>query len=82
MENILQDRELININGGVAQALDHIIIRSDKCTKCNVCADYCTNKAIVISQNGVYSIRQDLCNKCGICVGVRPVGAIRKDSLT
>lgn len=81
MDNILQENELLEVSGGAAQALDHFIIRSDICVKCNVCADYCTSGAIVFV-NGVYTIKQALCDKCGTCLGVCPVGAIRKDSLT
>lgn len=81
MNNILQDNELNSVSGGASIALDHFIIRSDLCVKCNVCADYCTNGAIVF-QNGVYTIKRDLCDKCGTCIGVCPAGAIRKDALT
>lgn len=81
MENILQENELSTVSGGAVHALDHFIIRSDICVKCNVCADYCTSGAIVFA-NGVYSISQSICDKCGTCLGVCPVGAIRKDALT
>ena len=81
MENTLQNNELLEVSGGAAKALDHFIIRSDICVKCNVCAAYCTNGAIVFN-NGVYTIDQTKCDKCGTCLGVCPVGAIRKDSLT
>lgn len=81
MDFTLQDTELNSVSGGAAQALDHFIIRSDICVKCNVCADYCTRGAIIFI-NGVYTIKRDLCDKCGTCLGVCPVGAIRKDALT
>ena len=81
MDNILKENELGAITGGTVQPLDHFIIRSDICVKCNVCADYCTSGAIKIV-NGVYTIDQSICDKCGTCLGVCPVGAVRKDALT
>lgn len=81
MENILQEVELINVSGGASTPLDHFIIRTDLCVKCNICVDYCTSGSIVF-KNGVYTINQACCDKCGTCVGVCPVGAVRKDALT
>ena len=78
----MNDNELLNVSGGTpGQPLDHIIVLGNKCVKCNVCADYCTYKAIKII-NGVYTIDRQLCTRCGTCIGVCPVNAIRKETIT
>ena len=81
MNQLLNDNELENVSGGAAVNLDHLIIRIDLCTKCNVCADYCVKKAIAVNANGVYVINQNSCDKCGTCIGVCPVGAIRSQAI-
>jgi MinD superfamily P-loop ATPase len=56
------------------------IIRSDDCTGCGICAEYCRYEAVreVSSESGhrIYAIDPVSCEGCGVCVRFCPVKAI------
>ncbi len=65
-----------DINGGVKKAVGKYIVRQELCVKCNICADFCVEKAIHINGNGVYAIDDSLCTRCGACATACPSSAI------
>lgn len=48
---------------------------TNKCEKCNLCAQACPEGAIYASEKK-YGINDDMCIGCGICLEVCPVKAI------
>ena len=64
------------VGGDKREVIDHPIIREDLCTKCNICVDFCTDKAIVLKGNS-YFILANLCTRCGSCIDRCPTDAIR-----
>lgn len=53
-------------------------INRDKCISCGTCDVECPFKAIIISDEGKFSIDDEKCRDCNICVTVCPVDAAYK----
>lgn len=51
----------------------------DKCISCGTCDVECPREAVVISDEGKFSIDSEKCVDCGICAGVCPVDAAYKE---
>jgi MinD superfamily P-loop ATPase len=54
------------------------IIKQEKCISCGTCDVECPFHAILISDEGKFSIDEKKCRDCGICVTVCPVDAALK----
>ncbi|MDD6799533.1 MAG: 4Fe-4S binding protein [Firmicutes bacterium] len=52
------------------------IINQKKCISCGTCDVQCPKKAIVISDEGKFSIDRAKCVNCGICERDCPVDAV------
>ncbi|ELR66805.1 MinD superfamily P-loop ATPase [Photobacterium marinum] len=52
-------------------------IRSDECSSCNMCKEYCRFDAVIYDkENDSYSIDQTACEGCGVCVYFCPDNCI------
>lgn len=51
------------------------VLDYDRCTGCNLCADYCRFGAISVNDNGI-QISENFCDGCFLCSRVCPVDAI------
>ena len=50
-------------------------INYNDCDFCNECVEYCSGKALTISNNQI-QFQADKCTYCEVCYDVCPVGAI------
>lgn len=52
---------------------------ADKCKHCLLCAPYCPDVSILVTDGRLTGIDYDHCKGCGICAKVCPFGAIHME---